>query len=114
MDGLSGGRESKAFSGVRTLRRGFLQEVQCELGHKGWKEFWRGGWKKGRYSGCGDMVKMEAWTQAVLVNAAVIQFPVCAKSTAVNPNEAVYYFYFYHHCPPPPFPMGKQKLREVM
>lgn len=97
MDGPKGLREKKDVSAVRAIREGFLKEVQFELGVKGWGGFWSSGWKKGRYCGCGDMVRTGLESGAVLINVAVSQYPVYVKGTQANPHKVIFYFCFYHH-----------------
>lgn len=97
MDGPKGLREKKDVSGVRAIRESFLKEVQFELGVKGWGGFWSSGWKKGRYCGCGDMVRTGLEPGAVLINVAVSQYPVHVKSTQASPHKVIFYFCFYYH-----------------
>lgn len=79
-------RKRKDFSGARAAKKSFLKEVQSELclGTETWLE-------QGLES------------EAVLIDAAVLQSPVCAKSTEVNPHKLVFYLYHHpqqHHHPP--------------
>lgn len=64
------------------------------------------GRQKGRYSECGrysGRLEQGLESEAVLIDAAVLQSPLCVKSTAVNPHKLVFYFYHHpqhHHHPP--------------
>lgn len=88
---------------MRAARKSFLKEVQSELCLKGWGQFLNGRQKKE------DILDVETWleqgleSEAVLIDAAVLQSPVCAKSTEVNPHKLVFYLYHHpqqHHHPP--------------
>lgn len=86
MNGLQGLRKRQDFSGARAAKKSFLKEVQSELclGTETWLE-------QGLES------------EAVLIDAAVLQSPICAKSTEVNPCKLVFYLYHHpqqHHHPP--------------
>lgn len=74
---------------MRTIRKGFLKEVQFELDHKGWGHFWSGGWKREGILGMETWLEQDVESEVALINAAILQPTVCAKSTAVNPHKVV-------------------------
>lgn len=86
---------------MRAARKSFLKEVQSELCLKG--QFLNGRQKKVDILGVETWLEQGLESEAVLIDAAVLQSPICAKSTEVNPCKLVFYLYHHpqqHHHPP--------------